>query len=81
MLLTLIFHATEGSITYGDLGFTGADADRMNVIYGITWWVVAAGVVALNRRAWRVAPESATYPATPTEQLPTSDGTRHPAVA
>jgi len=80
VLLTLIFHATEGSITYGDLGFTGADADRMNVIYGITWWVVAAGVVALDRRAWRVAPESATYPATPTEQLPTSDGTRHPAL-
>lgn len=60
-LITLIFHATEGSITYGDLGFTGADADRMNWIYGLGWTVVALAVLAFDRRAWRSAPESATY--------------------
>jgi hypothetical protein len=59
---------------------SGADADRMNVIYNITWWVVTVGVAALDRRAWREAPESATCPAMPTDQLPTSDGIRHPAV-
>jgi membrane protease YdiL (CAAX protease family) len=84
VLLTLIFHAVEGGISYGDLGFTGANADRMNVLYGVCWWTVALAVVVLDRRAWRTAPALAVYP--PADAQPearVADGTppRHPAPA
>ncbi|TDC53236.1 CPBP family intramembrane metalloprotease [Jiangella ureilytica] len=62
VLLTLVFHAMEGSISYGDLGFSGADAERMNWIYGVCWWIVALALIVFDRSAWHVAPGSARYP-------------------
>lgn len=56
VLLTLIFHAVEGSITFGDLGFTGADANRMELLYSGVLCLTAVAVVVLDRRAWATTP-------------------------
>ena len=42
------------------LGFVGADATRMDWLTGSLWCLIAAGLVIGDRRAWRVAPLSAT---------------------
>jgi membrane protease YdiL (CAAX protease family) len=59
VLMTLLFHAVEGSISFGDLGFAGADLTRMEYLYTLTLVVAAVGVVLLDRRAWRSAPDAA----------------------
>lgn len=59
VLLTLLFHAMEGSISFSDLGFTGVDLTRMEYLYTVVLCVAAACVVLLDRRAWRHAPDSA----------------------
>ena len=37
MLLTLAFHVAQGTFSYGVLGFTGADAARMDWLVGALW--------------------------------------------
>jgi membrane protease YdiL (CAAX protease family) len=59
VLMTLVFHVAQGTVTYAALGFTGAHAARMDWITGSLWCVIAAGVVVLDRKAWRVAPPAA----------------------
>jgi membrane protease YdiL (CAAX protease family) len=59
VLMTLLFHAMEGSISFGDLGFAGADLTRMEYLYTFTLVIAAVGVVALDRTAWRRAPDGA----------------------
>ena len=62
-LLTLVFHATEGSVRLSQLGFTEADFGRQAVVYGILWFLVAAALIALDRPAWRqAAPEAIDAP-------------------
>ncbi|MCO4238903.1 CPBP family intramembrane metalloprotease [Pseudarthrobacter sp. MDT3-28] len=60
VLLTLLFHNSQGTFTMGSFGFTGAGADRAELIYfGVVVLAVLA-TVALDRRAWRKAPRPAT---------------------
>ena len=59
VLMTLLFHAVEGSISFGDLGFVGADATRMEYLYTFTLVLAAVALVAFDRNAWRRAPAAA----------------------
>jgi hypothetical protein len=52
VLLTLIFHAVEGSIRFEDYGFTGTDAHRMEYLYTGVLCIAAICVVVLDRGAW-----------------------------
>jgi hypothetical protein len=53
--MTLVFHVAQG-VHYGALGFTGADAARMDWLTGVLWFALALGVIVLDPGAWRVAP-------------------------
>jgi membrane protease YdiL (CAAX protease family) len=59
VLMTLVFHVAQGSVSYAALGFTGADAARMDWLTGALWCTVAVALVALDRPTWRTAPRSA----------------------
>ncbi len=59
VLMTMVFHIAQGTVSYGALGFTGADAARMDWLVGVLWFALALGVVVLDRQAWRVAPAAA----------------------
>ncbi|MDT7581256.1 MAG: protease family protein [Pseudonocardiales bacterium] len=59
VLMTMVFHIAQGTVSYGALGFTGADAARMDLLVGMLWFAVALGVVVLDRPAWRRAPAAA----------------------
>jgi sugar phosphate permease len=59
LLMPLLFHASQGALTFGGLGFTGADAGRVAVVYFGVLVVAVAAVVGLDRAAWRTAPASA----------------------
>jgi uncharacterized protein len=64
VLLVMLFHIVQGTITAGTLGYAGADMDRMLWLGFAAWVVVALAVVVLDRNAWRVPPRDAV--ATPT---------------
>ena len=57
--MTMVFHIAQGTVSYGALGFTGADAARMDWLVGVLWFAIALGVVVLDRQAWRTAPAAA----------------------
>jgi membrane protease YdiL (CAAX protease family) len=59
VLMTMLFHIAQGTISYAALGFTGADAARMDWLTGALWCAIAVGLVVVDRRAWRTAPASA----------------------
>jgi membrane protease YdiL (CAAX protease family) len=59
LLMAMLFHASQGAVTFGMLGFTGADADRVGHVYFGVLVVAVGAVVGLDRTAWRTAPESA----------------------
>jgi uncharacterized protein len=59
VLLTMVFHVAQGTVTYAALGFTGADAARMDWLVGVLWVALAAALLVLDRRAWQVAPPAA----------------------
>ncbi len=58
-LMAVVFHVAQGAVGYAALGFTGADADRLDWLTGTLWCVIAAVVVTADRAAWRPAPASA----------------------
>jgi uncharacterized protein len=58
-LLTLVFHVAQGTFSYAVLGFAGADAARMDWLVGVLWFALAAILVAVDRQAWRAAPDAA----------------------
>ena len=68
VLLTMVFHVTQGTFSMAALGFAGEDAARMDWLTGALWCLIAAGLVIADRRAWRVARRSA------------SAGSRRPAM-
>jgi uncharacterized protein len=53
VLMTLIAHATEGSIQAGAFWPAGAAAARIILVYAAVWCVVALGLVVLDWRFWR----------------------------
>ena len=59
VLLTLIAHATEGSISRQSLWPAGADADREVWTYLVAWAALAVALLIFDRKSWRTAPESA----------------------
>jgi uncharacterized protein len=59
LLMALLFHASQGAFTFGMLGSTGADADRLPAVYFGVVVVAVAAVIGFDRAAWRSAPVSA----------------------
>jgi uncharacterized protein len=68
VLMTLISHGVQGTITIGELWSVGADFARANLITGIVLLAVAIGLVVFDRKAWRApaAPETTT----PSQTMP-----------
>jgi uncharacterized protein len=62
VLLTMLFHITQGTVTVGTFGYIGADVDRMLWLGFAGWTVVALAVVLLDRGAWRSTPRDAVVP-------------------
>lgn len=59
LLMALLFHASQGTLTFHTLGYTGADADRVPVVYFGVLVVAVAALIGFDRAAWRSAPASA----------------------
>jgi membrane protease YdiL (CAAX protease family) len=59
VLLTLIAHATEGSINTQTLWSAGPYADRVAWMWLISWTLLVVALLIFDRKAWRTAPESA----------------------
>ncbi len=55
-LLTLIAHATEGTIETSTLWQSGADTTRMTWLYCLVWCLVAIGLLVFDRRLWTKPP-------------------------
>lgn len=52
VLMTLVAHAAEGTITLGAIGFVGADLSRFAPLYAAAWCAVALALVVFDRRHW-----------------------------
>ena len=50
VLMTMVFHVAQGRVSYGALGFAGADAARMDWLTGALWFALALAVIVLDRR-------------------------------
>jgi membrane protease YdiL (CAAX protease family) len=60
VLMTIIAHAAQGTITIGGLWSLGADFARANLLTGVVWSAVAIGLVVFDWKAWRgPAPDEA----------------------
>jgi uncharacterized protein len=59
VLLTLIAHATEGSINFQVLWPAGPDADRTTWIWLTSWALLVVALLIFDRKSWRTAPDSA----------------------
>jgi uncharacterized protein len=57
--MTMLFYIAQGTVSYAALGFSDADAARMDWLTGALWCAIALGLVLVDRHAWRVAPPSA----------------------
>jgi len=68
-LMTLVFHVAQGTISYAALGFTGADAARMDWLTGALWCLIAIGLITFDRKAWRATPPAAVRPSAQTIQV------------
>src|SRR5918994_2051755 len=66
VLMTLVSHAAQGTITIGGLWSTGADFAQANLLNGVVLSVVAIGLVVLDWQFWRgPAPTPATVTVRP----------------
>jgi membrane protease YdiL (CAAX protease family) len=59
VLMTMLFHVAQGTVSYAALSFTDANAARMDWLTDALWCAIALGLVLVDRRAWRTAPPSA----------------------
>ncbi len=59
VLLTYLFHNAQGTFTVGSFGFSGAEADRAELIYFAVVVLAVLTTVFLDRSAWRAAPATA----------------------
>jgi len=61
VLMTIVAHASEGTIQTEAFWSAGAAASRMSLVYGVVWLIVAIGLVIFDRQLWRgPAPAPAT---------------------
>jgi hypothetical protein len=51
-LLALIAHGVEGGVETNSLWGPGADLDRLNYTYAITWCALVVILLAVDRRFW-----------------------------
>jgi len=58
-LLTLVAHATEGTIETSTLWPDSANATRMGWLYTLVWCSVAIGLLVFDRRFWTRSPDHA----------------------
>jgi membrane protease YdiL (CAAX protease family) len=67
VLMTLVAHAAQGTITIGALWSAGADFAQANLLNGIVLSAVAIGLVVFDWKAWLgpAAPETTTPPVMP----------------
>jgi membrane protease YdiL (CAAX protease family) len=72
LLMPLLFHASQGALTFGMLGFSDADTNRAGYVYFGVLVVAVGAVVGLDRAAWRMAPDPAI--ADETEPVATGPG-------
>jgi membrane protease YdiL (CAAX protease family) len=74
-LITLVAHATEGSVDTEGLFRAGADALREDWLYAATWVALAVILLAADRHFWiRPAPADAIHPDPPTTRRPRPTG-------
>ena len=59
VLLTLIAHATEGTVNTQALWAAGPNADRVTWMWLISWALLVVALLIFDRKSWRTAPESA----------------------
>lgn len=59
VLLVLLFHIVQGTITPETLGYEGQDITRVLLLGTAAWTVVALAVILFDRGAWRAAPRDA----------------------
>ena len=61
VLMTIVAHATEGTIQTEAFWKAGSAAARISLLYGAVWLVVAIGLIVFDLRLWRSpAPRLAT---------------------
>jgi hypothetical protein len=70
VLLTLLFHNSQGTFAMGSFGFTGAEAARVELIYFVVVVLAVLATVVLDRGAWRKAPRRAAAGAFPLRRRP-----------
>ncbi|WP_127502191.1 CPBP family intramembrane glutamic endopeptidase [Actinoplanes solisilvae] len=58
VLLVLLFHIVQGTITPETLGYEGQDVDRMLMLGFVAWVVVALATIVFDRDAWRATPRA-----------------------
>jgi membrane protease YdiL (CAAX protease family) len=59
VLLTILFHNSQGTFTMGSYGFTGSDVTRAELIYLLVVTAAVLVTILFDRRAWRSAPPEA----------------------
>lgn len=52
VFMTMLAHASEGTIKIGALGLVGAASTRMTVLYTASWCVLAIALVLFDRKTW-----------------------------
>ena len=79
-LLTLIAHATNGTIETSTLWQAEADTTRIAWLYSLVWCLVAIGLLVSDRRLWTRPPAAVDDQAileagsAPVSEVPTPDG-------
>jgi hypothetical protein len=70
VLITLVSHATQGTITIGALWSDNEDVAQATLLFSIVASVVATGLVAFDWKAWRApaATETTTPPMMPSRE-------------
>jgi hypothetical protein len=72
VLITLVSHAAQGTITIGGLWSAGPDFAQANLLFGVVASAVAIGLVIFDRKAWR---GPAPAPATTVPSVPAREAT------
>ena len=72
VLITLVSHAAQGTITIGRLWSAGPDFAQANLLFGVVASAVSIGLVIFDRKAWR---GPAPAPATTVPSVPAREAT------
>jgi membrane protease YdiL (CAAX protease family) len=59
VLLTFLFHNSQGTFTMGSYGFTGSDMARAELIYLLAVTAAVLVTILFDRQSWRSAPPEA----------------------